>query len=226
MKILAVDDELRGLSVLSRSIQKAVPDADLQSFRNPLEALDYAKENAIDIAFLDIKMPGMDGLELAVRLKGLYPKVNLIFVTGYQEHTGDAFAIHASGYVHKPVSSNAVHEQMENLRFPPAAMTRQERELGDYVIDYVARRVYYNGQDALLKPGEFHLFCLFADNVGKYFASEELYQKVWGNEANGNVHTVYVRVSALRKKLKMEDKSSFTIEHRRGKGYRLIYEAL
>lgn len=223
MNILAVDDELRGVNMLSRAIQKAVPAAILSSFQNPYDALTFAMDNPIDVAFLDVRMPELSGLDLAIKLKEYYPKVNVIFVTGYQEYASDAFALHASGYVHKPVSPGAVWEQMNNLRFTPTnAQSDMVQEFGVYTLDYATQRVYCSGQDALLKPREFRLFSLLADNMGVFFTPEELYQRIWGDEPNGNVHTVYVRVSALRKKLEMDESSAYTIEQKRGKGYRLI----
>lgn len=220
MNILAVDDELSGINMLSRSIQKAVPEAELASFQDPYEALEYAKGCEVSIAFVDVRMPGMGGLALAAELKRLHPKINIIFVTGYREYAGAAFALHASGYVQKPVSPGVVLEQMENLRFPPEPAPSIQR-LGPYTFDHVAQRVYLNGEDTLLKPREFRLFCLLAENPEQFFTPEELYQRVWGDEAIGNVHTVYVRVSALRKKLAMGAESAYTIEQKRNCGYRL-----
>lgn len=218
MNILAVDDEQRGLRILSQSIEKALPGAALSGFRNPFEALEYARGHAVDIAFLDVKMPELDGLGLAAKLKVLHPKVNIIFVTGHREYTNDAYALHASGYVHKPVTPAAVLEQMENLRFMPAGAT----QLGPYTVDLMAQRVYLNGKDTLLRPKEFSLFCLLVNNLGVFLTPEDLFQQVWGDDPNGNVHTVYVRVSSLRKKMEMDEYGIYTIEHKRGSGYRLV----
>lgn len=71
-----------------------------------------------DVAFLDIEMRGMNGLVLAEQLKTIKPKTNIIFVTGYSEHMGDAFKLLASGYLMKPVTPQDIMEQMENLRYP------------------------------------------------------------------------------------------------------------
>lgn len=69
MKIIAVDDEKLALDTLVDSIEKAVPDASITGFRKPDDALQFIRENDCEIAFLDIKMRGMTGLELAKRLK-------------------------------------------------------------------------------------------------------------------------------------------------------------
>ncbi|MDL2214295.1 response regulator transcription factor [Clostridia bacterium OttesenSCG-928-O13] len=217
MNILAVDDEQRGIRMLSQAIAKALPNATLSSFRSSCDALKHAEENPVDVAFLDVKMPDLDGLGLAARLKERHPKINIIFVTGHSEYANDAFALHASGYVHKPVSPRAVLEQMENLRFAPA----KAREMGPYTFDHVAQRVYCNGEDTLLNPKEYSLFCLLANNPEVFLPPEELFCKVWGDDPNGNVHTVYVRVSSLRQKLKMDGDSMYYIEQKRGRGYRL-----
>lgn len=63
-------------------------------------------------------MPEMDGLELAGRLRALYPRINIIFVTGFTEYTGEAISQRASGYVTKPVTPEKIREELDNLRYP------------------------------------------------------------------------------------------------------------
>lgn len=63
-------------------------------------------------------MRGMTGVELAKKLKDAYPKINIIFVTGFDQYTGEAMKMHASGYIMKPVTAEKVKEEMENLRNP------------------------------------------------------------------------------------------------------------
>ncbi len=118
MVIIAVDDEQGALSLLSDAITSASPDADLNTFNSPEEALKFADKTRIDIAFLDIRMFTMTGLELADKLKVTNPKMNIIFVTGYDEFTLDAIYLHASGYITKPVTRAKVKEQMDNLLHP------------------------------------------------------------------------------------------------------------
>ena len=118
MRIIAVDDEPLALGLLVRSIQEACPAAQISHFQSGQEALQFLESNRCDVAFLDIHMRGMDGLTLAKKIKKLNPKCNLIFVTGYSAYTGDAFTMHASGYIIKPVSTEAIHTELENLRHP------------------------------------------------------------------------------------------------------------
>ena len=104
--------------MLELSIQKARPEAEVIGFEEPGDLIDEAKENGCDIAFLDIHMSEMDGVEAAKRLKQINPKMNIIFVTGFSEYTGDAMRLHASGYIMKPVNKDKVAAELDDLRFP------------------------------------------------------------------------------------------------------------
>ena len=86
MHILAIDDEQSALNVLVGAIKEAVPHATVHGFRNPLEAFGFMKETKCEVAFLDIQMREMSGIVLARKLKEIYPKVNLVFVTGYSQN--------------------------------------------------------------------------------------------------------------------------------------------
>ena len=118
LHIIAVDDEPLALGLLVRSIQKACPTAQISQFQSGQEALQFLESNRCDVAFLDIHMRGIDGLTLAKKIRERNPQCNLIFVTGYSEYTGDALSMHASGYIIKPVSAEAIATELEDLRHP------------------------------------------------------------------------------------------------------------
>lgn len=118
MKILAADDEVLALEMLKEAIRDAEPQSEIIAFSKPSLLLEYAKENNSDIAFLDIHMRGMTGVELAKKLKELNPKINIIFVTSYDQYASNALELRASGYIMKPVTAERVKEELENLRYP------------------------------------------------------------------------------------------------------------
>ena len=120
MRMLCVDDEPLMLIMLEKAVREAAPDADIHSFRYQEDLLEDAKKNGCDVAFLDIHMRGMNGVELAKELKSVNPKMNIIFVTGFSEYAGDAMKLHASGYIMKPVTAAEVKRELEDLRFPIA----------------------------------------------------------------------------------------------------------
>ena len=118
MRMLCVDDEPLMLIMLEKAVREAAPDADIHAFRYQEELLEDAKKNGCDVAFLDIHMRGMNGVELAKELKSVNPKMNIIFVTGFSEYAGDAMKLHASGYIMKPVTAEEVKRELSDLRFP------------------------------------------------------------------------------------------------------------
>lgn len=126
MRIIAVDDERLPLENLMKQILRVEADAELLGFSDSAKALSYLAEHSVDIAFLDIEMAGLSGIALAKHCKELCPTVNIIFVTGHSQYMLDAFNLHASGYLLKPVLEEDLRREMENLRYPlpPASKKR------------------------------------------------------------------------------------------------------
>lgn len=118
MHVIAVDDEKLALCNLMEAVGEALPQVKLTGFRNPSEALDYVRLHPIEIAYLDIEMRGMNGLELAMEIKKINPDINIIFVTGYSQYALDSYSVAASGYLMKPVTKEVVQRALLNLRKP------------------------------------------------------------------------------------------------------------
>ena len=79
MKVLLVDDEELQLLRLKNTCQKALPEgAEILSYENPVKAFEENKDQKIDIAFLDIEMPILNGVQLAKKLKTINPTINII----------------------------------------------------------------------------------------------------------------------------------------------------
>ena len=112
MNFLVADDEMLQLEELVSVLKRLYPDSAVFSHTWPDDALETAKLHPVDVAFLDIQMGGMNGLELAVRLKKIKPDIHIIFVTGYSQYAVDASAVHATGYLLKPVTEEAVSREL------------------------------------------------------------------------------------------------------------------
>lgn len=126
MKIVAADDERMMLDELVDAIHKARPDAQLDSFQFPSRLLEFVKHtDSLDAAFLDVEMGTMNGIEAAKEIKKYFPKVNVIFVTGYDKYMKEAFELHSSGYVTKPISEEMIKQELDNLRNP---VTEEKKE--------------------------------------------------------------------------------------------------
>ena len=116
MKILVVDDEKIVLDGLVKTVKEVVPNASIYGFNKSTEALEFVKDNKIDIAFLDIEMGALNGIEFAKEIKMIYPTINIIFVTGYSEYAIEAFRLKASGYLLKPFTKEDIQKEIDDLR--------------------------------------------------------------------------------------------------------------
>lgn len=117
MRVLAVDDEALALALLRNAIEKNLPDAEIYGFTKPSEMFSFIEEHEFDIAFLDINMTGITGIDMAKILKEKMPNLNIIFVTGYDNYGTEAMKLHASGYIVKPVTPEKVRRELEDLRY-------------------------------------------------------------------------------------------------------------
>ncbi|MDD5952920.1 MAG: response regulator [Oscillospiraceae bacterium] len=116
MIALTVDDERLMLTTLTAAV-KASPDiSSVTEFTSCSKALEWAETNTPDIAFLDISMRGMGGLTLAEKLLALHPQCKIIFCTGYSEYAVDAFRIHVSGYLMKPITAQQVQREIDHIK--------------------------------------------------------------------------------------------------------------
>lgn len=126
MIFLITDDEPLQLEGLASILRRIRPDAEIYAYTWPDDALEGAKLHPIDVAFLDIQTGGMSGLELAEQLKIIKPDTHIIFVTGYSHYAVDAFAMHATGYLLKPVSDEAVNRELTFIYHEQLAKSRIE----------------------------------------------------------------------------------------------------
>jgi len=107
MKTLIVDDEKLALSRLKRLLNEEGV-SDIVECSNPIDALKEVAKQKFDIAFLDISMPTMTGLELANTILDISPQTFIVFQTAYEEHALEAFKSGAVDYLLKPISQDTV----------------------------------------------------------------------------------------------------------------------
>lgn len=113
MRIIIVDDEELSLRYLQKKIKEVTSEDEIQGFCDSLEALNYVKSNDTDIAFLDIEMHGLNGIELAKAIKEINHKTRIIFVTGFSKYAVEAFEIRASGYLLKPPTLESIKRELD-----------------------------------------------------------------------------------------------------------------
>jgi len=108
MKVIIVDDDKVMLLILKKILSKSQDIEIIDTFYNSEGVLKFIEENHIDIVFLDISMPGENGVELAKKISKVSPGADIVFTTSHREYAVEAFEIQAFDYIVKPVTEERV----------------------------------------------------------------------------------------------------------------------
>lgn len=211
MKFLLVDDEPFALKDLEETLHEAAPDGEIASFMKPGMALEYAKTNTVDIAFLDIELGSMNGLVLAKKLKDILPEVHIIFVTSHEQYAVDAFQIRATGYVMKPATLEDIRRELTFLYGEaPSPHKIRVQTFGGFDVFVDGKALVFGRSKAK------ELLAFLIDRKGSTVTNAEVCATLWEEGLDEAKIKVYLRVlvKELRKTLK-----SAAIEHMLVKTY-------
>ena len=189
MKILIVDDEKIIREGAAKAVEKCDPEADIVMCSTGKEALNAASESKFDIAFCDIEMPGMSGIKLAKQIKKVSPLTNIIFCTAFPQYVGDAMALHASGYITKPVTADKLKRELEDLRHPI-----EEQKEGLRVQTFGNFEVFYNGEPLHFKYSKTkELFAYLVDRNCAIVDSGEIQSTLWEDDKDRTSYLMQLR---------------------------------
>ena len=116
--VIMVDDSRVILSEGLNILAEVMPNATITGFIWPLEAIEYARMNRVALAVLDIELGTASGLDLCRTLLEINPRTNIVFLTAYADYSIEAWKTLASGFLLKPLTPEAVREQLKRLRYP------------------------------------------------------------------------------------------------------------
>ena len=124
--VIIVDDSKVILSDSLAVLEEVMPNATVTGYIWPLEAIEYAKQNQIALAILDIELGTASGLDLCRMLLEINPCTNIVFLTAYPDYSLDAWETEASGFMVKPLTPEGVRAQLKRLRHPFATWGTDE----------------------------------------------------------------------------------------------------
>lgn len=116
--VILVDDRKIVLSGALPILEEVLPGAAVTGFTRPSEALEYARANPVALAFLDIELGKVSGLDLCRTLLEINPRTNVVYLTAYVGYSFDAWGTGACGFMLKPITAEGVREQLKKLRYP------------------------------------------------------------------------------------------------------------
>ncbi|WP_248928305.1 response regulator [Paenibacillus hamazuiensis] len=115
LRAILVDDEQPALDLLEKLLSASGHIGISGMFTKPDEAVKWLKRETVDIVFLDIDMPGMNGIEAAEHMTAIDPGIEIVFVTAYNQYAIDAFEINAVDYVLKPITAGRLGKTVERI---------------------------------------------------------------------------------------------------------------
>lgn len=119
MNLIYVDDEKPAIDNFRLTTADFSEIGQLHMFQSGEEALKFADENIVDVAFLDMEMPGIHGLELAKKLKQSDPNIRIVFVTAFSQYALDAWSVDATGYLLKPYTARDIRKELTKCAYRP-----------------------------------------------------------------------------------------------------------
>ena len=215
---IAIDDEPLALDLLQDYVQK-VPFLNLvRSFDDPLEALDYLRNNPIDLIFLDIQMEGISGIQFAKLLKN---KPQIIFITAYDKYAIQGFELDAVDYLLKPISLDRfikavdkAYERMQSCNGSCSPIVKDNHGLKEdfFFVKTEFKHTKINYDDVQFIEGMGDYQCIYTDN-GKIMTLQTFrkFEEMLPLEKFVRVHKSYIvpfnRITTIEKnKVKIGEK--------------------
>ncbi len=177
LKALIVDDEYPARKELRYMLEQFDNIEVVGEAANAREALKLVSALDYSIIFLDIEMPGMNGLELSILLKEHPKRPYVIFVTAYEEYAVKAFEVNAIDYILKPFDAKRFYQSMQKL-FTLVEKNKQSKQAPNKIIPNLGRLPVERDDKTLLIPEEDIIFA-FTENENVYLktTNEKLLSK-------------------------------------------------
>lgn len=190
-------------------------------------ALEIIKENEIHLAIIDIMMPVMDGITLIMKMREK-TNIPIIVLSAKGEVTDKIVGLNvgADDYITKPFNAVELTARVNSLIRRYFSLGASDIKTGDLKIGRVSifddsKEVRVEDDIANLTPYEYKILYLLAKNPGRVFSSNEIYERVWEEEAIDVRKIISVHISHLRDKIEINPRKPDLIKSVYGMGYKI-----
>jgi len=218
--ILIVDDDKNIRYVMKELLESHGYNA--FTAKNAEEAFDVLDKEHIDLAVVDIMMPGIDGYELTREIRDFNQDFPILMVSAKQmpEDRKRGFLAGIDDFMSKPIDADEFLLHIKALLRRFKIVNEKKIVLGDVILDYDSYTVSGHGEVQELPQKEFLLLYKLLSYPGKIFTRIQLMDEIWGVECETAPETVTVHIGRLRKRF--EGWEEFEIENIRGLGYKAV----
>jgi len=220
-KVLLVDDDVQVRRALRTTL--ASSGYTIVEARTGEEAIEEIQaDGSVDMVLLDIKMPGIGGLEACRKIRKISDvPILVISVCRTQEEKVQAFDAGADDYLVKPFGIQELLSRIHALRRRTSdSEAMPPFESGDLKVDFERRRVTLEGQPVHLTPSEFELLRYLVLSEGKPISHHTLLQALWGPEHTNEIQRLRVTINQLRRKIEPDPERVRFIHTEHQFGYR------
>jgi two-component system OmpR family response regulator len=217
VRVLVVEDDAKIASFVAKGLRQEGFAVDHASDGDT--AWDLAQANPYDVVVVDVMLPGIDGLELVKRLRGVRADVPVLFLSARSSVEDRVRGLRAGGddYLTKPFAYVEFSARIQALiRRASRAPETTRLSAGDVALDLVGRVVTVAGQPVELQPREFALLEYLLRHPGRPVTKTMILEHVWDYNFDPRTNVVDVLMSRLRSKI---DREKTRIETLRGVGY-------
>lgn len=226
-QILVVDDDREIVAAIAKNLE-AEGYVVFQAY-DGLQALEFITREEIHLVLLDIMMPNMDGLSATMKIREK-KNIPIILLSAKSEDSDKVLGLTmgADDYITKPFSPM---ELMARVR----SQLRRYMQLGDYggnqsgekvvvgglLLDVEAKQLYMDGDPVKLTATEYKILQLLMRNPGRVFSAEEIYERVWEEDAYSVENTVMVHIRRIREKIEINPREPRYLKVVWGIGYKM-----
>lgn len=220
MRVLVVEDEVALAEGIARGLEGE--GFDVAITHDGLDGFERARTGEFDLIVLDIMLPGMNGYRVcrALRDAAVWTPILMLTAKSGEYDEAEALDTGADDFLSKPFSFVVLVARLRALARRRSDRNLQPLELGDLVLDVVARTCRRGDVDIPLSPREFALLEVLLRRRGEVLSKQDLLDSVWGEGFEGDPNVVEVYVGYLRRKIDRPFGVS-DLETVRGEGYRL-----
>lgn len=226
MNILVVDDDRE--IVDSISIFLSAEGYGVLKAYDGIEALDMLSENDVQLILLDIMMPKLDGIKTLMKLRET-KNIPVIMISAKSEDTDKIFGLTAGAddYITKPFNPSELMARVKSQIRRYTKLGAMQEKTGRFTIDGLcvdteSKTVTVDGDEIRLTPSEYKILELLCRNRGKVFSADEIYRRVWNEDAIVGDNTIAVHIRHIREKIEINPKTPKYLKVVWGIGYKIV----
>ncbi|MBG9456516.1 DeoR family transcriptional regulator [Lysinibacillus sphaericus] len=224
--ILIVDDEKEIRNLIAIYLKNE--GYDILEASDGEEGLSLLKKHKVHLIVLDIMMPNVDGIEMCMKVREI-AEMPIIMLSAKSQDMDKivGLSIGADDYVTKPFNPLELIARIKSQLRRYIKMNRldsmneSEIEIGDLRINTDTHEVIVNNEKVKLTPREFSILELLARNQGIVMSAEQIYEKVWKEEAIQSENTVMVHIRKIRERIETNSRNPQYIKTVWGVGYKI-----